>query len=80
MLSNTPDVQVYNTSFVYKGKKKEVFFFENECPKDYQDLIKYLINLKSNQVSKIDTVLNFETRLRIPFEKEKIYHLYLTIH
>ena len=70
--SQIPDVQVYNTRFIYRGKEKKVFFFENEAPKKYQELIDYLISFKENNIIKIDTILNIATRERIPFEEIQI--------
>lgn len=70
--SNIPDVQIYNTSFTYKGEKRNVFFFENESLESYQTLVKTLISFKQKKITKIDTILNVETRKRIPFEKMEI--------
>lgn len=70
--SNIPDAQVYSTSFVYNNKEKSVLFFENECLKSYQTLVKKLIHFKEKKIIKIDTVIKIETRKRVPFEKIKI--------
>lgn len=69
--SNTPDVQIYNTSFLYKGVKKEVFFFENEAPKEYLNFINYLISLKDKAKVKVDTILRVKTRDKVKTEKIK---------
>ena len=70
--SHTPDVQVYNTKFTYRGEEKNVYFFENEAPKNYQDLINYIISFKENKIVKMDTILNITTRERVPFEEMQI--------
>jgi hypothetical protein len=63
--SQIPDVQVYNTRITYKGEVKNVYFFENEAPKKYQNLINYILNFKEKRKIKIDTLLKISTRDKI---------------
>lgn len=70
--SQKPDVQKYSTLIEYKEKKQFIFFFRNECPEEYQDLINYIISYSEKQLKKIDTTFETITRKRIPYVKMDI--------
>lgn len=70
--SDTPDVQMFNTSFTFMNKKKDVLFLDNEAPESFMSLVNYLISLSNKRIIKIDTTLNIATRKLIPYEKVKI--------
>jgi len=63
--SHISDIQTYNTKLKYKDKIKNVFYFNNSAPKEYQNLINFVLNLKKKKLSKTDTVIKFQTRNKV---------------
>lgn len=67
--SNMPDVQEFNTKFIINGKEKNVYFLENEAPKNYQELIDFIISFKDHEIKIMDTTFNISTRYIMPFNE-----------
>tara|TARA_B100000780_G_scaffold156289_1_gene109292 strand:- start:1431 stop:1982 length:552 start_codon:yes stop_codon:yes gene_type:complete len=70
--SDTPDVQMFNTSFVFMNKKRDVLFLDKEAPKSFMNLVDYLISLSNKKITKLDTTIDVTTRKLIPYEKAEI--------
>lgn len=70
--SDTPDGQMYNTSFTFMNKKRNVKFLYGEAPENFVDLVDYLISLRNKRLQKIDTIFNVATRKSVPYEKIEI--------
>lgn len=64
-ISHRNDMQIYNTKIIHKGFEKKIYFYEDEAPKPYENLIQYLIGLGSQEVKRIDTVIEYATRKKV---------------
>lgn len=67
------DMQIINTR-VFKQNKmlKSVYYYNGEAPKQYENLIDYLISLKSRELNELDTIIEFETRNKVKPKKMPI--------
>jgi hypothetical protein len=63
--SHRNDMQIYSTRFLIGKKEKEVLFYDDEAPVNYESLIDYLISLGDNSIKEIDKTLNVKTREKV---------------
>lgn len=68
--SHRSDMQIYSTRILIENEEKEVLFYDNEAPENYENLVDFLINLgKNNKLKKINIVLNLKTREKVKIIK-----------
>ena len=68
-LTNFVDTESYNTKIKYRNFYKEVYYDENQAPKEYTDLILFLLNLRNKNLDWADGRIKVTTRDKIPYVK-----------
>ncbi len=68
--SHRSDMQIYSTRIVIGNKEKEVLFYDNEAPKNFENLVDFLINIRKNkELEKTNIMLNLKTREKVKILK-----------
>ena len=63
-------MQIYSTRIVIGNKEKEVLFYDNEAPKNFENLVDFLINIRKNkELEKTNIMLNLKTREKVKILK-----------
>lgn len=62
-ISFRQDMQVYNTRILIRDKEKYIYYYKDDAPTPYENLIDYLIDLKEKDIIALnDTIIYFPTR------------------
>ncbi|MDB9837153.1 DUF6438 domain-containing protein [Flavobacteriaceae bacterium] len=62
-ISSRVDMPTFNVFIKTKNNNKRVYFYADDAPKEFEDLIYYLIGLSKNDLTKLDTPFSISTRM-----------------
>jgi len=67
--SDRVDMNVFNVNIYQKGKLYKIYYYIDEAPKSLENLINYLLSLRTLQNTVVEKKINFKTRESVPVIK-----------
>lgn len=62
-ISSREDMPTFNVFIKTQKIRKRVYFYADDAPKEFEDLVYYLIELSKNDLAKLDTPFSISTRM-----------------
>ncbi len=74
-----PKILEYNSRITEIRYRKDISSINHECLKEYSEIVAYLIEVRESIISRVDTLIEYESRKKKESNKNLIYYAIISI-